>query len=411
MTALPEYYVQERTLFEDFSDITDFSNVTGSTAGTKTTDTVYTKVGASSMRIQTAVGARAMLQKTIDKVFTNNELYIRVYIPDNTNLDYIEISLTTEANWSDANNYNKRFAMTWYYRLLKTGWNIIPVVSSVVWSPPIDWTKKGTIDWTSAMKTLTVIVSPKSGTATTVVFDSIYSDIKKEPLALITFDDGYDSLYTLVYPLLKERGLKSTFYVSSSLVGGAGRLTTAQLIEMYADGISIGNHSSTHESLAGVGYATAYSRLQTCTNYLISLGLTRAAYHMASPGGAMDADSRQAMADLGIMTHRNASSITGGLWNAVGLPESAITALPLGPSTSLAVAKAAIDNAITNGLVVSLYGHIIADSGTIAWSAANLTALLDYIVERGIKTVTIDEYHEGKTNPRYNSVSLARATS
>ncbi|MDD4775155.1 MAG: polysaccharide deacetylase family protein [Syntrophomonas sp.] len=411
MTALPEYYVNERILFEDFSDITDFSNVAWSTAGTKTADAVYTKVGASSMRIQTAVGARAMLQKTIDKVFTNNELYIRVYIPDNTNLDYIEISLTTEANSSDVNNYNKRFAMTWYYRVLQTGWNIIPIVSSVVWSPPIAWTKKGTIDWASAMKTITVVVNPKEASSTTVVFDSIYCDIKKDPLALITFDDGYDSLYTLAYPLFKARGLKSTFYVSSSLVGGAGRLTAAQLIEMYADGISIGNHSSTHDTLVGLSYATVSSRLQTCIDYLLSLGLERAAYHVAAPGGATDANVLQVMADLGMKTHRNASSSTGGLWNAVGLPENAITALSLGPSTSLAVAKAAIDNAITNGLVVSLYGHIIADSGTTAWSAANLTALLDYIVERGIKTVTIDEYHEGKINPRYNSVSLARATS
>ena len=79
------------------------------------------------------------------------------------------------------------------------------------------------------------------------------------PSVVLTFDDGFGDVYDNAWPLLRERSLPFTVYLSSSYVGGTMRwdgstakaagpaLTWAQLEEMLASGLcSIGNHTFSH---------------------------------------------------------------------------------------------------------------------------------------------------------------------
>ena len=72
----------------------------------------------------------------------------------------------------------------------------------------------------------------------------------------LTFDDGLEDQYTLAFPELKRRGLKATFAIIGSKVGGIMRskqdridgtngtpvMTWEQLREMAADGQEIASH-------------------------------------------------------------------------------------------------------------------------------------------------------------------------
>jgi peptidoglycan/xylan/chitin deacetylase (PgdA/CDA1 family) len=71
-------------------------------------------------------------------------------------------------------------------------------------------------------------------------------DIPKKAV-LLTFDDGWKSVYTDAYPILKEFGYPYTLYLYKNYVDGGGKALTLPMInEMIANGASIGSHSVSH---------------------------------------------------------------------------------------------------------------------------------------------------------------------
>ncbi|MDO5471085.1 MAG: polysaccharide deacetylase family protein, partial [Akkermansia sp.] len=64
---------------------------------------------------------------------------------------------------------------------------------------------------------------------------------------LITIDDGWKSVYTDAYPVLKAYGYPFTLYLYTRYINVQGdSMTTAQVKEMMAHGATIGSHSSNH---------------------------------------------------------------------------------------------------------------------------------------------------------------------
>ncbi len=72
------------------------------------------------------------------------------------------------------------------------------------------------------------------------------ADIPKNSV-LITFDDGWKSVYTEAWPVLKEFQFPFTIYLYKNYVDGGGKaLTTPMIEEMVAGGASLGSHSVSH---------------------------------------------------------------------------------------------------------------------------------------------------------------------
>lgn len=64
---------------------------------------------------------------------------------------------------------------------------------------------------------------------------------------VITIDDGWKSVYTDAYPVLKEFGYPFTVFLYKNYVDGGGRaLTSAMIREMQENGATIGSHSASH---------------------------------------------------------------------------------------------------------------------------------------------------------------------
>jgi peptidoglycan/xylan/chitin deacetylase (PgdA/CDA1 family) len=82
--------------------------------------------------------------------------------------------------------------------------------------------------------------------------------------AALTFDDGMVDNHALVRPLLQERGLTATFFVTSGLVGlpnpwlsagsEARMMTVDELRDLAAAGFEIGAHSVTHSDMSTLDY-------------------------------------------------------------------------------------------------------------------------------------------------------------
>ncbi len=84
---------------------------------------------------------------------------------------------------------------------------------------------------------------------TVVPVASLLKRVRKNTCA-ITFDDALDDLYTTVYPIMKERGLPFTAFISAELIGQPGYITQEQLVEMSRDPlVTIGSHGCTHRHL------------------------------------------------------------------------------------------------------------------------------------------------------------------
>ena len=65
--------------------------------------------------------------------------------------------------------------------------------------------------------------------------------------ALITLDDGWKSVYTDAFPILRELGLPFTLFLYENYVDGGNKaLTSAMVREMMKAGATIGSHSVSH---------------------------------------------------------------------------------------------------------------------------------------------------------------------
>ena len=68
-----------------------------------------------------------------------------------------------------------------------------------------------------------------------------------EKSIVLTFDDGWKSVYTDAFPILKEFAYPYTLFLYKNYVDGGGKaLTTAMIEEMRAAGANIGSHSVSH---------------------------------------------------------------------------------------------------------------------------------------------------------------------
>ncbi len=68
---------------------------------------------------------------------------------------------------------------------------------------------------------------------------------------VITFDDGYEQMYTKAFPILKKYNAKATLYIFSDAIGTDGYCTAQQLYEMSDSGVfRIYSHTKTHSDLS-----------------------------------------------------------------------------------------------------------------------------------------------------------------
>ncbi|MFH1868335.1 MAG: polysaccharide deacetylase family protein [Candidatus Omnitrophota bacterium] len=66
---------------------------------------------------------------------------------------------------------------------------------------------------------------------------------------VITFDDGDISNYNIAWPLLKELGLKASFFLIVRNIGTEGSLSFEQISRMRESGMEFGSHGLTHRFL------------------------------------------------------------------------------------------------------------------------------------------------------------------
>jgi peptidoglycan/xylan/chitin deacetylase (PgdA/CDA1 family) len=226
---------------------------------------------------------------------------------------------------------------------------------------------------------------------------TVATDLTDYSIILVTFDDSHESVYNKVFAYMQTKGMAGTVYETSGTIETrAEDITWAQLVEMDTAGWDIGNHTKDHYELEYYDLATQTAQIADCTNALIAHGLTRAAYHFAYPKSSFNANTEIALANIGILTARDA--LSDGVFEIDNPPAM----YHLGMFTKWDNTSTAADewSGILNNLynkVLICYGHRVYDTPgaePLAMATAEFNALMDLIAASPLRQMTITELYE-----------------
>ena len=134
------------------------------------------------------------------------------------------------------------------------------------------------------------------------VYDHWYNGAKlpAKPIVL-SFDDGYRSMYTEVWPRLKAKNMTGVFYIITSFIGRDTNLTEDMIREMAAGGMEIGSHSVNHLDMSTLSSAQLDSELQDSKGVLEQL-TGQPVVSFCYPSGSYGDLAREAVARAGYTT-------------------------------------------------------------------------------------------------------------
>ena len=109
---------------------------------------------------------------------------------------------------------------------------------------------------------------------------------KRRKCCVLTFDDGFMSLHSIVQPLLASRGIPYTVYVASGYLGKPGYLDAAGLSALSGDPLcTVGAHSVSHPMFRFLPRAQAEAELSGGRAAISSI-TGRPVAHFAFPYGS-----------------------------------------------------------------------------------------------------------------------------
>jgi peptidoglycan/xylan/chitin deacetylase (PgdA/CDA1 family) len=112
-----------------------------------------------------------------------------------------------------------------------------------------------------------------------------------QPLITITFDDGWESVYTQALPVLQKYGFHSTQYVITGTFTNYSYMSEAQLKSMKASGHDVAAHTITHPDLTTLTDDQLDKELKNSQNTINKdFGTTQ---DFTSPYGAYNAHTLQ----------------------------------------------------------------------------------------------------------------------
>ena len=121
---------------------------------------------------------------------------------------------------------------------------------------------------------------------------------------ILTFDDGYESNYKELLPILEERGLKATIFMVTNDIGKDGYLSWQQLKDMEKRGIEIGSHTANHLPLTGMSLDEAREEVKL-SKLLMEWNGMKTIYTLSYPNGKYTTDLEQVLKESVVILVNN----------------------------------------------------------------------------------------------------------
>lgn len=218
----------------------------------------------------------------------------------------------------------------------------------------------------------------------------------EEPLLTVTFDDGWESIYTDALPLFQKYGIRTTQYVLSGVMDDRHYMSLAQLQSLKKAGHQISCHSVNHPDLTTLDDEDLSAELIGCQDYL--MGHVGLAQDFASPYGSQNDRTIDAIKQV----YRSQRNTEGDIYNGVSeddvnLPSNFnrynLIAVTIRSDTTEKQLKELINYGIQHKAWIILNYHQIDDQPISEYGLTNdkLDDQLRIVSQSRVRIVTIDD--------------------
>ena len=237
--------------------------------------------------------------------------------------------------------------------------------------------------------------------------DTTTSYTGNEDPIVITFDDGFESTYTIAYPIMQQYGIVGTVYVVPSWIGSPGYLTLAELNILHNAGWTIASHTWDHQPLPTLTNQQITTELQLTIDWLNNNGFADGAYYLAYPYGQYNNNVVQVASGLGIKTARTVDWGTIDPDGYIYPYETPLNYLELPiilirNDTTRNEWQSELDRSIAQkGTSIFLIHDIVTGTPTVleTINIDTFRTIIGYISQTGVKTETIVQWYNEMTNP------------
>jgi peptidoglycan/xylan/chitin deacetylase (PgdA/CDA1 family) len=208
-------------------------------------------------------------------------------------------------------------------------------------------------------------------------------------MVTLAFDDGLKSQFTNARPILNTAGIKAGYYIITTepASGDTAYMTWANIKTLKTEGNEVGGHTRTHPDLTAITSAAAQTEIKGSYSDLAAQGLTPKAF--VYPVGGVSPAVEQLVKAAGYTVAR------GSYWgmNSPATDDYALYDIRLDKTTTLAQAKAWIDQAVADKrwLVLELHDVLPSGGDDYAVSTSLFQSIVSYIKTSGIKPVTLEQ--------------------
>jgi len=216
----------------------------------------------------------------------------------------------------------------------------------------------------------------------------------QEPLITVTFDDGWESVYTQAMPLLQQYGIPTTQYILSGVEQDPGYMSFDQIRAIHTAGHEITCHSVSHPDLTTLSKQDLFNQLTGCKSTLQQkIGVN--AKDFASPYGHNNPQSIAAIKQVYRSQRNTDGDLSNGAdYNDVNLANNFsvdnITGVSIRRDTTEAQLSQAIDYTIKhNGWLVLNYHQVDDGNSKFGIDSKVLDQQLSYVGHAPVRIVTM----------------------
>ena len=368
------------TLVTGFKVPSDYSLSNASVAS----DTTNYLTGSNATAFTPSSGSYSYLAKTQSNDFssaTNFEL--KVYIPDITVVNYIVFVLYNGGSKFAKYQHNISSNPYTYYN----GWNTLNFPKSLM------SLNGGFVEADFATTTKWEIsFDAVDANTPTVTYDSLKVNKKERSNIIFMLDDGHTSALTIVKPILDAYGYKACICINASTIGTAGKLTVAQVQELYNAGWDVINHSYSHDTMSGLTYDQNIKTIQDMQAYLLSIGVTRGINDFFAYPTQYSSQAYVALKDLGFKVARDSV----GAINFMNNPSDKLKlqSYSANKNTLLATAKTYFDFCRYAGGTMPFYVHDISANPTVIdWYTDRFSDFVDYVASSDVNVLNMTDWY------------------
>jgi peptidoglycan/xylan/chitin deacetylase (PgdA/CDA1 family) len=204
-------------------------------------------------------------------------------------------------------------------------------------------------------------------------------------LVSLTFDDGWDSIYTNGLPILQAHNMVSTQFIATGLVGTPGYMTVPQIAAFQTAGHEIGSHTVSHPDLTTLTTVDLISELSGSKAFLETNGFGPIT-DFASPYGAYNPTVISAIKTY-YASHR---SVDMGFNSKDNFDAYNLKVQDIGiDTTTTQVAAWATQAAADRTWLILVYHQVDTSGDAYSVTPTNLNAQLTAVAASGLPAVTI----------------------